>query len=98
MITYKTLENGSISGKGRSSIPPTHGWYRIALEEVETGDAEILPYIASSISWEELNASRVQALAVIDGKSIRALREGDTTRINQLEVEAQDIRDSFETP
>jgi hypothetical protein len=44
MITYKTLEDGSLSGNGISSIPVSHRFYTQALKQVEEGEAEILPY------------------------------------------------------
>jgi hypothetical protein len=44
MITYNTLEDGSLSGNGWGSIPVTHRCYAEALALVESGDAEIIPY------------------------------------------------------
>ena len=54
--------------------------------------------VISGVSWDSLNQKRVQSLAVIDLKSIRALREGDSVRVNELEAQAQAIRDTFEVP
>lgn len=61
------------------------------------GKAEWVPHIITH-TWDSLNQERVQALAVLDLKSIRALREGDSVRINELEAQAQAIRDTFEVP
>ena len=44
MITYKTLEDGSLSGYQFDSIPVTHWAYQQALDLVEEGEAEIIPY------------------------------------------------------
>ncbi len=45
MITYNTLENGNLSGNGHGSIPIRHRWCAEALNLVDKGEAEILPYV-----------------------------------------------------
>ena len=44
MITYNTLEDGSLSGYQFDYIPVTHWAYQQALDLVEEGEAEIIPY------------------------------------------------------
>ena len=44
MITYKKLEDGALVGNGNSYISHTHRFYKEALELVEYGKAEIIPY------------------------------------------------------
>lgn len=41
---------------------------------------------------QELNAPILAALAIIDLKTIRALREGNNGRINELEIQASILR------
>lgn len=43
----------------------------------------------------ELNADKYKQLNDIDMKSIRALREGSADKLNELEAQAQAIRNSF---
>ena len=44
MNIYNTLEDGSLSGYQFDSIPVTHWAYQQALDLVEEGEAEIIPY------------------------------------------------------
>ena len=50
MITYKTLESGSLSGNGTDFIPLGHEFYAKALAQVNTGEAEILPYTEPTLT------------------------------------------------
>ena len=50
MITYQTQESGAISGNGIDFIPIDHRLYTKALEEADSGEAEILPYVEEAIS------------------------------------------------
>ena len=43
MKEYQELQDGSLT-TDNMTIPPTHGLYRIAQEEVEAGDAVIIPF------------------------------------------------------
>ncbi len=43
----------------------------------------------------ELNAAKHKQLSDIDMKSIRALREGSTAKLNELEAQAQAVRNSL---
>lgn len=54
--------------------------------------AEIEAMRNAPISVDDFNAPILQALETIDKKSIRALREGDQSRIISLETEAVALR------
>ena len=99
MKQYQATREGSFT-TNNMTIPASTGnrHYQQLLEEVEQGEAEVLSYIPPISTWDSLNQERVQSLAVIDLKSIRALREGDSVRVNELEAQAQAIRDTFEVP
>ncbi len=58
------------------------------------GDASISEYVPvpPTISVAEHNAPILAALAAIDTKTIRPLREGDTDRIAMLDAEAAALR------
>ncbi len=53
-------------------------------------------YIAPT--FETLNAALLAQLEDIDRKSVRALREGDTARIAQLNEQAATLRSQFVQP
>ena len=93
MITYEEYLPGLYKDDCRSGLT-----IEMIQDELDSGGAEVIAYTAPDPTLESLNPEKMRALQVIDSKSIRALREGDTIRINQLEVEAQEIRDSFVTP
>ena len=44
MKEYQELQDGSLTTDQFGSIPPTHGLYRIAQEEVAAGEAVIIPF------------------------------------------------------
>lgn len=58
MITYNTLEDGSISGNGRRSIPEGHRWYAEAQALVAAGEAEIIPYSVPIPALAESQSNR----------------------------------------
>lgn len=51
--------------------------------------------VVASATPQRTRADILQALAQIDVRSIRALREGDTARIDSLEAEAAALRDEL---
>jgi hypothetical protein len=55
-------------------------------------DGAVIPKPLPQPTKEELNAPILAQLAVIDAKSIRALREGDAARISALEYQAANLR------
>ena len=44
MKEYQELQDGNLKSDEFGSIPPTHGLYRIAQEEVSAGEAVIIPF------------------------------------------------------
>lgn len=48
MKTYLTTEHGYLTHAG-TTIPEGHRFYTQALQEVEDGEAEILPYVAPPV-------------------------------------------------
>lgn len=48
--------------------------------------------IVQAVAPQRTRSDILQALAIIDAKSIRALREGDAQRIGELEAEAVALR------
>ena len=58
MITYKTLENGSLE-TDLSTIPANHRLYKEALELVKSGSAVILPFVkTATTTFEKIAAIR----------------------------------------
>ena len=80
MITYSTLRNGDISGNGFLSIPIGNSLYNRALEEVESGDAEIIPYTQEieDLRREKIIGVRAEAIRRI-GLAVNVIPEIDMT-------------------
>lgn len=55
-------------------------------------NGHLTPPKSEQVSNEQFNASILSALEVIDRKSIRALREGNSVRIAELESQASELR------
>ena len=64
MKTYQTTENGYLTNEGRT-IPQGHRWYTQALEEVESGEAEILPYVEPPAPIPQVVTMRQARLALL---------------------------------
>lgn len=96
MTLYQTAKDGSFLIDGMS-IPnsPGNRHYQQMLKEIAEGEAEILPYIAPPLTFEEKNRDLLAQLREIDFKSIRALREGDQVKIDEWEIKAVAIRARF---
>jgi hypothetical protein len=60
MITYKTLEDGSLSGDGKGSIPIGHRLYKRVLSQVEKGEAEIVEFVNPGPSSDDLKLEGVE--------------------------------------
>ena len=75
MKTYATSEDGSLS-IDNMTIPQGHRFYVQALEEVEAGEAEILPYTKPAPTKAELDAPHLAVLAATDWYVIRAHETG----------------------
>ena len=60
MITYKTLEDGSLSGDGKDSIPIGHRLYKRVLSQVEKGEAEIVEFVNPGPSSDDLKLEGVE--------------------------------------
>lgn len=54
--------------------------------------ATIIPALRPELSVEQHNTQILDALEIIDRKSIRALREGNNARIAELESQASELR------
>jgi len=88
---YYTNQSGQVLGYFELSEMPVgeeHIWV----------EADTLPplYVAPKTSAERIKEID-EALSVIDAKSIRALREGNPTRINELEGQAVVLRNERAT-
>jgi cold shock CspA family protein len=64
----------------------------MATYELYDGNGNIIESRSVQLSNEEINAPILVKLSVIDLKSIRALREGDQVRIDDLEEQAAALR------
>lgn len=69
MITYKTLQDGALSSDVACYIPVSHGLYQQALEQVEAGEAEILPYVEPEPTPEELRKQAIDAINFAAGEA-----------------------------
>ena len=67
----------------------------MAAYELYDGNGNMIETREASQTKEEINAPILAQLAAIDVKSTRALREGDATRIADLESLAASLRAGF---
>ena len=58
MKEYQETKDGNLKSDQFGSIPPSHGLYRIALEEVVAGEAVIIPFdhVAEDATQKALKA------------------------------------------
>lgn len=82
-------------------LPDNHlFWMPIPSGKVLEYDLNGMPVLQDqpALTFEDLNADALIALTRIDQKTIRALREGDQVRIDDLEAQAIEIRANFIQP
>lgn len=97
MITYYTLEDGSITGNGYSSIPVNHRFYKEALSLVESGEAEILPYSEPALTQEQYT-SAIQEVMDAQARSMgydsiaSAVTYADEPSVPSFQEEGQELR------
>lgn len=65
MITYQKLDDGGLSGNGWNHIPISHSLYKKALNQVESGEAEILPYVEPAAPIPQVVTMRQARLALL---------------------------------
>lgn len=88
MITYETLEDGSLSGNGRGAIPAGHRWHKEALQLVEDGKAVIVPYVEPA---KPARQARDEALAALvhdfgDGRVMQTRPKDEANIRNAIEL------------
>lgn len=92
MSEYKLTPGGSVTRlSDGASIPsdPANTDYQDYLRWIQLGG---VPNPPDSMSLTEINAPIYAQLDELDRKSIRALREGDAARVDQIEEAAQTLR------
>ena len=80
MITYTRHLSGYLSGNGYITIPQSHSLYFRALKEVESGEAEIIPYTQEleDLRREKIIGVRAEAIRRI-GLAVNVIPEIDMT-------------------
>lgn len=91
--------NGTLHENSKQSLPEgaiqltPEEYKKLSSEEFVFVDGALVQCISLPVTAEEENAPIFLALDLIDRKSIRALREGNSARLIELESQAAALRE-----